>query len=111
MVDESDAFITLPGGISTLEEIFQITSWTQLNIHQKPIGLLNTNGFFNKILSFLDFSMDKGFISPLSRNLLFVTNSPEELLNYFNSYVPKLDSFLQSLDWSSKSDDKKRKLE
>ncbi|XVE70345.1 hypothetical protein DITRI_Ditri10aG0065200 [Diplodiscus trichospermus] len=54
MLDNSDAFITLLGGIGTLEEIFQIASWAQLNIHQKPIGQLTVDGFFNKLLSFLD---------------------------------------------------------
>ncbi|XVE79921.1 hypothetical protein DITRI_Ditri14bG0096000 [Diplodiscus trichospermus] len=54
MLDNSNAFIALPGGIGTLEENFQIASWAQLNIHHKPIGLLNVDGFFNKLLSFLD---------------------------------------------------------
>ncbi|XVE70356.1 hypothetical protein DITRI_Ditri10aG0066100 [Diplodiscus trichospermus] len=54
MLDNSDAFIALPGGIGTLEENFQIASWAQLNIHHKPIGLLNIDDFFNKLLSFLD---------------------------------------------------------
>ncbi|XVE77555.1 hypothetical protein DITRI_Ditri13aG0072700 [Diplodiscus trichospermus] len=54
MLDNSDAFITLPGGIDTFEENFQIASWAQLNIHHKPISLLNVDGFFNKLLSFLD---------------------------------------------------------
>ncbi|XVE81544.1 hypothetical protein DITRI_Ditri15bG0073300 [Diplodiscus trichospermus] len=54
MLDNSDAFIALPSGIDAFEEIFQITSWAQLNIHHKPIGLLNVDGFFNKLLSFLD---------------------------------------------------------
>ncbi|XVE79888.1 hypothetical protein DITRI_Ditri14bG0093200 [Diplodiscus trichospermus] len=54
ILDNSDAFIALPGGIGTLEEIFQIAFWAQLNIHHKPIGLLHVDGFFNKLLSFLD---------------------------------------------------------
>ncbi|XVE81539.1 hypothetical protein DITRI_Ditri15bG0072700 [Diplodiscus trichospermus] len=54
MIDNSDAFISLPGGIGTLEENFQIAFWAQLNIHSKPRGLLNIDGFFNKLLSFLD---------------------------------------------------------
>ncbi|XVE79146.1 hypothetical protein DITRI_Ditri14bG0034500 [Diplodiscus trichospermus] len=54
MLDNFDAFITLLGGIGTLEKNFQIASWAQLNIHHKPISLLNVDGFFNKLLSFLD---------------------------------------------------------
>ncbi|XVE57242.1 hypothetical protein DITRI_Ditri04bG0075800 [Diplodiscus trichospermus] len=53
MLDNSDPFIALLGGVGTLEENFQITSWAQLNIHHKPIGMLKVNGFFNKLLSFL----------------------------------------------------------
>ncbi|XVE50267.1 hypothetical protein DITRI_Ditri01bG0148400 [Diplodiscus trichospermus] len=62
MLDNFDAFITLPGGIGTLEETFEIASWAQLNIHRKLIGLLNVDGFFNKLLSFLDQAGEKNFI-------------------------------------------------
>ncbi|XVF26586.1 hypothetical protein REPUB_Repub14bG0030500 [Reevesia pubescens] len=54
MIANVDAFIALPGGFGTLEEIFQITSWSQLNIHQKPIGILNVNGFCDSLFSFFD---------------------------------------------------------
>jgi uncharacterized protein (TIGR00730 family) len=54
MFNHADAFIALPGGLGTLEEIFHISSWAQLHIHHKPIGLLNVNGFYDKLLSFLD---------------------------------------------------------
>ncbi|KAK0588942.1 hypothetical protein LWI29_007515 [Acer saccharum] len=67
MLDHADAFIVLPGGLGTLEELFEVTSWAQLKIHKKkPIGLLNVNGFYNSMLSFLDYSIEKGFISPLA---------------------------------------------
>ena len=59
MLEKSDAFIALPGGYGTLEEIFQIVSWAQLNIHQKPIGLLNVNNFFDGLLSFLDHAVEQ----------------------------------------------------
>ncbi|XVE63183.1 hypothetical protein DITRI_Ditri06bG0179800 [Diplodiscus trichospermus] len=58
-----DAFIALPGGFSTPEEIFQIVSWTQLNIHTKPIGVLNVNRFFDGLLSFLDHVVEQKFIT------------------------------------------------
>ena len=58
MLTKSDAFIALPGGYGTLEEIFQIVSWAQMNIHQKPIGLLNVNNFFDGLLFFLDHVME-----------------------------------------------------
>ncbi|XVE68748.1 hypothetical protein DITRI_Ditri09bG0094400 [Diplodiscus trichospermus] len=63
MVNNSDAFIALPGGIGTLEENFQITYWALLNIHHKPISLSNVDGFFNKLLSFLDQARKENFIS------------------------------------------------
>ncbi|XVE60139.1 hypothetical protein DITRI_Ditri05aG0103400 [Diplodiscus trichospermus] len=60
--DNFDAFIAFPGGIGTLEENFQIASWAQLNIRHKPLGLLNVDGFFNKLLSFLDQAEEENFI-------------------------------------------------
>ena len=111
MMDVSDAFIALSGGIRTLEEIFQLASWAQLNIHKKPIGLLNVDGFYDNLLSFLDFAMGEQFISPLSRRILLVAGTPEELLDKMVSFVPKLDPFLESLNWISSGDEKKRKRE
>ncbi|XP_073061908.1 cytokinin riboside 5'-monophosphate phosphoribohydrolase LOG3-like [Primulina eburnea] len=63
MIKHSDAFITLPGGFGTLEEIFHTVCWAQLNIHNKPIGLLNVNNYYDKLLSFLDDGVEQGFIS------------------------------------------------
>jgi uncharacterized protein (TIGR00730 family) len=66
MFNYADAFIALPGGLGTLEEIFHISSWAQLNIHQKPIGLLNVNGFYNTLLSFLDHAVEQQFLTFLA---------------------------------------------
>jgi uncharacterized protein (TIGR00730 family) len=63
MFNHADAFIALPGGLGTLEEIFHIFSWAQLKIHQKPIGLLNVNGFYNTLLSFLDHAVEQQFLT------------------------------------------------
>ncbi|XVE95674.1 hypothetical protein REPUB_Repub02eG0119000 [Reevesia pubescens] len=62
MIANADAFIALPGGFETLEEIFQIASWSQLNIHQKPIGILNVNGFYDSLFSFLNHDVEQRFI-------------------------------------------------
>jgi len=67
MFDHADAFIVLLGGLGTLEEIFYISSWAQLNIHQKPIGLLNVNGFYDNLLSFLDHVMEQNFLTSSAR--------------------------------------------
>jgi len=63
MFKHADAFIALPGGLGTLEEIFHIFSWAQLHIHHKPIGLLNVNGFYDNLLSFLDQAMEQEFLT------------------------------------------------
>jgi len=63
MFNHADAFIALPGGLGTLEEIFHISSWAQLHIHHKPIGLLNVNGFYDNLLSFLDQVVEHKFLT------------------------------------------------
>jgi uncharacterized protein (TIGR00730 family) len=63
MFSHADAFIALPGGLGTLEEIFHISSWAQLHIHHKPIGLLNVNGFYDNLLSFLDQAVEQDFLT------------------------------------------------
>jgi uncharacterized protein (TIGR00730 family) len=63
MFNHVDAFIVLPGGLGTLEEIFHISSWAQLHIYHKPIGLLNVNGFYDNLLSFLDHAVEQKFLS------------------------------------------------
>ncbi|XVE91263.1 hypothetical protein DITRI_Ditri20bG0139600 [Diplodiscus trichospermus] len=81
MVDNFDAFITLPGGIGTLEENFQIASWAQLNIHCKPIGLLNVDGFFNKLLSFLDQVGEENFVLHSTRQIFISASTAEEMID------------------------------
>jgi hypothetical protein len=66
MFDHADAFIVLPNGLGTLEDIFHIFSWAQLNIHQKPIGLLNVNGFYDNLLSFVDHAVEQNFLTSLA---------------------------------------------
>ena len=83
MATLSDAFIALPGGIGTLEEIFEIWTWAQLGIHDKPCGLLNVNGYFDPLISFLDRAVTEQFVRPAARSLLLVESEPEELLNRF----------------------------
>jgi uncharacterized protein (TIGR00730 family) len=63
MFNHADVFIALPGGLGTLEEIFHISSWAQLHVHHKPIGLLNVNGFYDKLLSFLDHVVEHEFLT------------------------------------------------
>ncbi|XVE99128.1 hypothetical protein REPUB_Repub03eG0170700 [Reevesia pubescens] len=67
MIENADVFIAMPGGFGTLEEIFQIASWAQLNIHKKLIGVLNVNGFYDRLFSFLDHAVEQIFISQATR--------------------------------------------
>ena len=80
MVELGDAFIALPGGLGTLEEFFEALTWAQLGIHDKPCGLLNTCGFYDQLLDFLDKVWDSRFIDERTRNLVIVSEKPEELL-------------------------------
>lgn len=77
----SDGFIALPGGLGTLEEFFEVLTWNQLGIHRKPCGLLNIDGFFDGLKSFLDHTVHEEFVPPAHRSFLFVENEPETLLD------------------------------
>jgi len=70
MFNHVNTFIALPGGLGTLEEIFHISSWALLHIHHKPIGLLNVNGFYDKLLSFLDHAVEHEFLTFLARQII-----------------------------------------
>ena len=81
MAELSDAFIALPGGFGTLEELFETISWIQLGIHVKPMGLLNVTGFYDPLLQMLDHQINEGFIPVRYRNLLVVADDPESLID------------------------------
>ncbi|XVF06393.1 hypothetical protein REPUB_Repub06bG0044800 [Reevesia pubescens] len=108
MMENADAFIALPGGFGTLEEIFQVASWVQLNIHKKPIGILNVNGFYDDLFSFLDKAVEKIFISQATRQILVTATTPEQLLNQLQAFVPEPDPVLAFLDWLTNSGNKRK---
>ncbi|TQI71468.1 hypothetical protein JM79_2402 [Gramella sp. Hel_I_59] len=93
MNELSDAFITLPGGFGTLEELFEIVTWAQLGLHRKPIGLLNINGFYDDLLSMLKKMTAKGLLKEENLEILLVADNMEELLKLMHNYkarpVPK----------------------
>ncbi len=91
MEDISDGFIALPGGLGTLEELCEVTTWAQLGIHQKPIGVLNVNGYFDDVLAFLDHAVDKEFVSAEHRRLLIVDDEPAQLLDRMADFEPFID--------------------
>ncbi|MBF8778973.1 LOG family protein [Pseudomonas fulva] len=77
----SDAFIALPGGLGTLEELFEVWTWGQLGYHAKPLGLLDVNGFYTKLGSFLDHIVDEGFVRAQHRAMLLLGDQADQLLD------------------------------
>jgi uncharacterized protein (TIGR00730 family) len=81
MAELSDAFLALPGGFGTFEELFEVITWAQLGIHRKPIGLLNAGGYYDGLIGFLDHAVAEGFVSVENRGLVQVADTPEALLD------------------------------
>ena len=88
MVELSDAFVALPGGIGTLDELFEAYTWSQLGIHDKPVGVLNVAGYYDRLIAFLDDAVDAGFLRPQHRATLAVAADPVELLDALAAYEP-----------------------
>jgi uncharacterized protein (TIGR00730 family) len=88
MSELSDAFIALPGGLGTLEELAEVLSWAQLDLHTKPIGLLDVGGYFTSLERFLDHAVDEGFVAPRHRALLLRDGNVDGLLGQFERWVP-----------------------
>jgi hypothetical protein len=81
MADLSDAFIAMPGGVGTFEELFEAVTWTQLGLHKKPCGLLNVNAFYSPLAAFIDQAVSEGFIKPIHRSIITVDDDAERLLD------------------------------
>ncbi|KAL6563211.1 hypothetical protein OROHE_005798 [Orobanche hederae] len=111
MINNADAFITLPGGFGTLEELFHVVTTTQLNVHKKPIGLLNVNGFFDGLLSFINYSCEKCFISKRAKRIIVVATTPEELIEKLIAFVPEPDPALANIIWMEDFTVRKRKID
>jgi uncharacterized protein (TIGR00730 family) len=90
MADLSDAFVALPGGWGTLDELFEILTWAQLGLHQKPCGLLNVRGYFDRLLAFIDHSIQEGFVRSDYRRLISVADAAEPLLGLLASPAPPI---------------------
>lgn len=111
MINHSDAFIALPGGLGTLEEIFTVASWNHLNIHKKPIGLLNINRFFDALLLYLDDSRRIGLLSRPARDILISAETINGLIDQLQAYEPHIDPILSKLDWSDGGSSKRRRVD
>ncbi|XP_059646593.1 cytokinin riboside 5'-monophosphate phosphoribohydrolase LOG7 [Cornus florida] len=99
MARQADAFIALPGGYGTLEELLEVITWAQLGIHRKPVGLLNVEGYYNSLLSFIDKAVDEGFISPTARRIIVSAPTAKQLVRELEEYVPECDEITSKLIW------------
>ncbi|WP_029298899.1 LOG family protein [Chryseobacterium hispalense] len=81
-----DGVIVLPGGYGTLEEFFEMITWAQLGLHQKPIGILNIDGFYNDLINLVQNMVDKGFLKQINRDMLLISDTIDELLEMMRNY-------------------------
>jgi len=88
MADLADAFIAMPGGFGTMEELFEVLTWSQLAIHKKPVALLNINHYYDKLLDFIQVMCEQKFIKAEHRNMLIVSDDPQKLLEKIDNFVP-----------------------
>ncbi|XP_042397023.1 cytokinin riboside 5'-monophosphate phosphoribohydrolase LOG-like [Zingiber officinale] len=91
MARRADAFIALPGGYGTLEELLEVITWAQLGIHKKPVGLLNVEGFYDSLLLFIDMAVAEGFISEAARHIIISAPSAKELVGKLEDYTPQYE--------------------
>ena len=95
MADLSDGFIALPGGLGTIEELFEILTWSQLGFHAKPCGLLNVADYYQHLINFLDHSVAEELLQPQYREMLLEAQDPAELLTLMENYrAPAIDQRL-----------------
>ncbi|OIQ50997.1 LOG family protein YvdD [Pseudodesulfovibrio hydrargyri] len=96
MADFSDAFITLPGGIGTLEEFFEVLTWSQIGYHAKPCGLLDVNGYYTCLTEHMDRMVAEGFLLPDHRRMVLTSPDPGELIDLFAEYdPPRVDKWIE----------------
>ncbi|CAK7352906.1 unnamed protein product [Dovyalis caffra] len=88
MAKEADAFIALPGGYGTMEELLEMITWSQLGIHKKPVGLLNVDGYYNCLLALFDNGVNQGFIKPGARDIVVSAPTAKELMEKMEQYTP-----------------------
>jgi len=88
MADLSDGFIALPGGLGTLEELFEVLTWSQLGFHHKPCALLNIKQYYESLSVFLDHAVEEEFVKPIHREMLLLASDPSQLLDAMERYRP-----------------------
>jgi uncharacterized protein (TIGR00730 family) len=88
MADLADAFLALPGGLGTLEELLEVATWSQLGIHEKPLGLLNVRGYFDALQHLLAHAVREQFLRPEHRDLLSISHEPRALIGELRAFQP-----------------------
>ncbi|WEG12308.1 TIGR00730 family Rossman fold protein [Pullulanibacillus sp. KACC 23026] len=92
MSELADAYIALPGGYGTFEELFEVLSWSQLGIHKKPIGLLNIENYYTPLIEMIDHAIERGFVKPTHKELVVTADNSEDLINKILTFTrPELD--------------------
>lgn len=88
MADASDGFIALPGGLGTIEELFEVLTWSQFGFHKKPCALLNVKGYYDHLSLFMDYAVEEQFVKNIHREMLLVEDKPDKLLDIMATYSP-----------------------
>ena len=91
MADLADAFLILPGGFGTLEEFFELLTWLQLGLHQKPIGVLNVNNYYDFLFKQMDVMVEQRFLKPINRDLVINEAEPQKMIDLMNAFEAKPD--------------------
>ncbi|XP_021280511.1 cytokinin riboside 5'-monophosphate phosphoribohydrolase LOG1-like isoform X1 [Herrania umbratica] len=99
MAKHAEAFIALPGGYGTMEELLEMITWSQLGIHEKPVGLLNVDGYYNCLLDLFDKGVEEGFIDSSARHIVVIADTAEELIRKMEEYAPVHDKVAPRQNW------------
>ncbi|XP_047939242.1 cytokinin riboside 5'-monophosphate phosphoribohydrolase LOG8 isoform X1 [Salvia hispanica] len=99
MAREAEAFIALPGGYGTMEELLEMITWAQLGIHKKPVGLLNVDGYYDPLLALFDKGVEEGFIKQAARHIVLSAPTAEELLTKMEQHAPFDDHVAPHESW------------
>lgn len=103
MAERAEGFVALPGGLGTLDELFEILTWAQLQIHHKPVGLLNVNGFFDPLLAMVEHMAKEGFIRATHVALLKVASDAETLIGLMQTHQPQQGDWLEKVTHLSRA--------